>query len=109
MSEQIKHQITDWLNRAPKIEGALMRGVRFADESFVSDSESGNFSVGAMEQAWRSIADTFHVLEVQQLPPTRLTWTHERAIVHCARRADGAILGVVMMKKQADADPDGLK
>lgn len=107
MSDQIKQQTVDWLNRAPRIQGALMRSIRFADESFVSDFDSRDYSAGAMEQAWRSIADTFHVLSLQQLSPTRLTWTHGRAILHCARRSDGAILGVVMKKEQADAD--GLK
>jgi hypothetical protein len=109
MSEQIKQQISVWLNQAPRIQGALMRGVRFGDETFFSDTDSRDFSVGAMEQAWRSIADTFQVLAAQQLAPTRLTWTHERAIVHCARRADGAILGVVTMKQQADADAELVK
>jgi hypothetical protein len=109
MSEQTKQQITAWLNQAPKIQGALMCGVRFADETLASDSDSQDFSVGAIEQAWRSIADTFRVLAAQQLPPTRLTWTHERAVLHCARRADGAILGVVIMKQQADADAELVK
>jgi len=109
MSEQTKQQITAWLNQAPKIQGALMCGVRFADETLASDSDSQDFSVGAIEQAWRSIADTFRVLAAQQLPPTRLTLPHERAVLHCARRADGAILGVVIMKQQADADAELVK
>src|SRR6266581_1962773 len=98
-SEEAKQQITDWLRRTPSVRGVLVRGIRFADETFVCDFDSRGFPLGALEQAWRSVADTFHVLTAQRLLPTRVSWGHERSVLHCVRRDDGAILAVFIPNK----------
>jgi hypothetical protein len=108
MSDQSKERITEWLQGAPPVRGVLVRGIRFADETFVCDFDSRDFPLSALEQAWRSVADTFEVLAAQRLPSTRLTWKFERAVLHSVRRADGAILGAIVGKKVTGADPDGL-
>jgi len=108
MTEEIKEHITDWLRRTPPVRGALVRGIRFADQTFVCDFDSRDFPMSALEQAWRSVADTFQVLAAQRLPPTRLTWVYERAVLHCVQRDDGAILGVFVSKKLMDADRSAL-
>jgi len=108
MSEESKEQITQWLRTYPTVRGSLVRGIRFADETFVSDVDARDFPATALEQAWRSVADTFQVLSAQHLPPTRLTWVHERTVLHCVQRADGAILGVFLSRKTTDADPVAL-
>jgi hypothetical protein len=104
MSEQSKEQITQWLCSYPAVRGMLVRGIRFADETFVSDMDARDFPAAALEQAWRSVADTFQVLSAQRLPATRLTWVHDRTVLHCVQRADGAILGVFLSRKTAEAD-----
>ena len=65
--------------------------------------------MSALEQASRSVADTFQVLEAHRLPPTRLTWVFERAVLHCVRREDGAILGVFVSKKHMELNHAGLE
>ncbi len=107
-SEEAKQQITDWLQRTPSVRGVLVRGIRFADETFVCDLDSRDFPMGALEQAWRSVADTFQVLTAQRLPPTRLSWVHERSVLHCVRREDGSILGVFVARKHGDLDSEGV-
>lgn len=109
MSETAKAQITQWLRTALPARGALVRGIRFPDESFVSDLEVHGFPPTALEQAWRLVADTFQVLTAQHLPPTRLTWVHEKTVLHCVQRADGSIFGVFLSRKLEDADPAGLE
>ena len=108
MSEESKTRITDWLHATPTVRGALVRGIRFADETFVCDVDSRDFPATALEQAWRLVADTFQVLSAQRLPPTRLTWVHEKTVLHCVRRADGAILGVFLSRKTNEGDPVAL-
>lgn len=109
MSDESKEQITGWLRSTPPVRGVLVRGIRFADETFFCDLDSRDFPLSALEQAWRAVADTFEVLSAQRLPSTRLTWVYERAVLHCVRRADGAILGAFVGKKVTGADPDGLE
>ena len=109
MSAESKEQITQWFQAAPTVRGALVRGVRFADETFVCDVDARDFPATALEQAWRLVADTFEVLSAQRLPPTRLTWVHERTVLHCAQRTDGAILGVFLSRRVTDTDPMALE
>ncbi len=99
-----KELITSWLRTSATLRGALVRGVRFPDETFVTDVDARDFSSTALEQAWRLVADTFQVLSAQRLPPSRLTWTYEKTILHYAQRADGSIFGIVLSRK-ADTDP----
>lgn len=108
MSEESKEQITQWLRAYPSVRGALVRGIRFPDETFVSDVDARDFPSTALEQAWRMVADTFQVLSVQHVAATRLTWVHDRTVLHCVQRADGAILGVFLARRTADADPAAL-
>lgn len=104
MSEESKEQILQWLRATTVARGVLVRGIRFADETFSSDVDARDFPTTALEQAWRIVADTFQVLKAQRLPPTRLTWVHEKTTLHCAQRADGTILGVFVSRKNAEAD-----
>jgi hypothetical protein len=108
MSEENKEQISQWLRTYPAVRGVLVRGIRFADETFVTDVDARDFPATALEQAWRLVADTFQVLSAQRLPPTRLSWVHERTVLHCVQRPDGAILGVFLSRKTADADPQAV-
>ncbi len=104
MSEAIQEQTAQWLRQAQSVPGTLVRGIRFADATFVSDGDSREFPASALETAWRLVADTFAVLRAQHLPPTRLTWVYERTVLHCAQRADAAILGVFLPKKSTASD-----
>jgi hypothetical protein len=108
MSEETKQSLSEWLRNSPSIRGVLVRGIRFADQTFVCDLDARDFPLSALEQAWRSVADTFQVLTAQRMPPTRLTWVYEHSILHCVRRDDGAILGVFVSKKHGPADPAGV-
>src|SRR5688572_6104707 len=108
MTEDIKERITDWLRQTPPVHGVLVRGIRFTDQTFVCDFDSRDFPMSALEEAWHSVADTFQVLQAQQLSPTRLTWVFERAVLQCVRRTDGAILGVFVSKRSSEVNRDGV-
>lgn len=108
MSEESKELISQWLRAAPTLTGTLVRGVRFPDQTFVSDMDSRDFPAGALEQAWRVVGDTFQVLSAQHFPPTRLSWVYERSVLHCVQRTDGAILGVFLARKGGEVDAGGL-
>lgn len=108
MNEASKEQIANWLHAAPTVRGTLVRGVRFPDQTFVSDMDARDFPASALEQAWRVVDDTFQVLSAQHFPPTRLSWVYERSVLHCVQRADGAILGVFLARKHTDVDNEGL-
>lgn len=109
MSEAVKQQISQWLTAAPPLRGALVRGVRFPDQTFLTDVDARDFPAGALEQAWRLVGDTFDVLSAQRLPPKRLTWVYDRTVLHCVQHPSGAILGVCLARKSSDAAPEELE
>lgn len=108
MSEESKQAISQWLNAAPTLRGTLVRGIRFPDQTFVTDMDARDFPAGALEQAWRLVGDTFEVLSAQRLPPKRLTWVYDRTVLHCVQHPDGAILGVCITRKSSEGDPEEL-
>ena len=108
MSDKRKERITDWLQAAPIVRGALVRGIRFPDQTFVSDVDARDFPAAGLEQAWRLVGDTFQVLNAQQFPATRLSWVYEQLVLHCVQRPDGTILGVFLSRKHFEPDIVGL-
>jgi hypothetical protein len=108
MSEASKQVISQWLTAAPMVRGTLVRGVRFPDQTFVTDVDARDFPAGALEQAWRLVSDTFDVLTAQRLPPQRLTWVYDRTVLHCVQHPGGAILGVCVSRKSAEGESDDL-
>lgn len=108
MSEAAQTRITKWLRMTTGTRGTIVRGVRFADETFISDVDTKEFPALQLEQAWRVVSDAFQVLSAQRFPPTRLTWVYDRAVLHCVRREDGAVLGVFLGRRNVDPDIVGL-
>lgn len=108
MSAIHSEQITKWLRSTRAPRGTIVRGVRFEDGSFISDVDTKDYPALALEQGWRVVSDTFQVLAAQRIPPTRLSWTYEKAVLHCVRRHDGVILGILVMRKSADLDTPGM-
>ncbi len=108
VSKEAKEQFGQWLRRAPSARGVLVRGVRFPDQTMVCDLDSRDFPGATLEQAVRSVADTFQVLIAHQVVPFRLTWIYSRASLHCARRRDGAIFAAVALTKSSETDVGGL-
>lgn len=104
MSEPLQDKTARWLRSNVVVPGAIVRGIRFSDETFVTDVDTKEFPALALEQAWRVVADAFQVLAAQRIPPTRLNLVHERAVLNCVRRHDGAIMGIFTTRKAGDVD-----
>jgi len=108
VSEETKEKLSDWLRRAPSARGVLVRGLRFTDQTITCDLDSRDFPVSALEQAARSVADTFQVLNAYRLSPIRLIWHYSRAALHCAGREDGTMLVAVALTRAGETDSETL-
>jgi hypothetical protein len=104
MSADLHEKTVRWLRSNVVVTGSIVRGVRFADETFVTDVDTKDFPALALEQAWRVVADTFQVLSAQRIPPTRLNLVYDKAVLHCVRRGDGAIMGIFANRKAGEVD-----
>lgn len=101
--------INQWFEQSAPFDGILACGMRFADQSAASKTWSDAFGETAMENALRCIADFFQVLQLNRIPPARIRWVYQGALLHCERRQDGTCLGVFTAKDSAVFDNEGLE
>jgi len=104
ISEAAKEQSTEWLRRTPSVRGVLLRGLRFSDQTIVCDVDSRDLTAAALEQSFRLVADTFQWLAVRKISATQLVWSHSRAALHCGRRGDKTVFGVMASAKNNETD-----
>jgi hypothetical protein len=91
----MKETLRQWLEELPAVQGVLACGLRFPDRSSVNRSWSSDFQAGTLDNLWRCVGDTFDVARLHQLPDRRLRWVFSRLALHCEKRADGVVLGLV--------------
>jgi len=108
ITDALKAQLTEWLRHAPALRGVLLRGLRFMDQTIVCDVDSRDLTAASLEQAYRTVAETFQWLLPRQIPSVQLIWHYDRTVLHCVRRSDKTILGAMALAKAGDTDLAGL-
>ena len=91
----MKETFKEWMVQNPRVDGVLACGVRFPGV--------------ALENAWRCMADAYQVLTLHRLSAVRMRWVYETALLHCARRHDGIILGLFTSRNPDEVDAAGLE
>jgi CheY-like chemotaxis protein len=98
--------LAGWMRQSPPLPGEILRGIRFADRTFVCDHDSTEYPLPATEVAWRCLADTYDVLAANQIKPDHLVWHYQHAALHCVRHPGEAIFGVLALPDMAVAAGD---
>ena len=93
-----------WLRRQPLQPGVVLRAIRFADRSVVSDLDARDFSAAWLDHAGRTVLDTYEVLQAHRVRPLRLRWRYQQVTLDCARRESGAVL--LLFRRSADPVPE---
>ena len=93
-----------WLRRQPLQPGVVLRAIRFADRSVVSDLDARDFSAAWLDHVGRTVLDTYEVLQAHRVRPLRLRWRYEQVTLDCARRESGAVL--LLFRRSADPVPE---
>ena len=88
----------DWIKRNLGIPGVLGFGIYMPDKGGYIESCIGTFSTEALENAWRCVAETIPVMQLNRFPTARFRFVYTQAVVHCERRRDGTCLGVFAVK-----------
>ena len=87
-----------WVQGKMGIPGVLGFGIYSPDNGSFSESCVGTFSAQSLENAWRCVAETIPVLQLNRFPTARFRFVYHRAVIHCERRRDGTCLGVFAVK-----------
>ena len=105
----MKEQLQQWLSERADVPGIQACGLRFSDHTTCTQIREPSFSPDALENAWRTVADTFHVLKHHRLPAVNLRWVFEHALLYCLTRPDGICLMVFTTRKAQELDAASLE
>jgi hypothetical protein len=83
-----------WIANNAGSAGILAFGLHGPDKSSFTLSCDPGFSAEALENAWRCVAETIPVLQLNRFPTARFRWVFKQVVLHCERRRDGVCLGI---------------
>jgi hypothetical protein len=104
----MKELITQWFEQSDPFEGILACGVRFPDQTAAAKTWANGFTETGVEHALRCVVDCFQVLQLNRIPPARIRWVYQGALLQCERRQDGTCLGVFLTRDTASVDLGGV-
>ena len=88
----------EWIRSNLSVPGVLGFGIYTPGASSFVESCATTFPAQALENAWRCVAETIPVMQLNRFPTARFRFVYNQAVVHCERRRDGTCLGVFAVK-----------
>lgn len=104
----MKEQFNNWLTDKMKISGVLACGIRGPDRKTLTRSSSAQYNPIALEQACRTLADTFQILHANRFPAGFIRWVYENYFVYGSIRQDGHCLAVITRRNGQELQPSDL-
>ena len=87
-----------WIRSNLSVPGVLGFGIYTPGQTGFVESCATSFPAQALENAWRCVAETIPVMQLNRFPTARFRFVYNQAVVHCERRRDGTCLGVFAVK-----------
>lgn len=92
------NRLQQWIQSKLGIPGVLGFGIYTPAKGTFIESCASTFAPQALENAWRCVAETIPVLQLNRFPTARFRFVYHHAVVHCERRRDGTCLGVFAVR-----------
>lgn len=102
MSDQL---FSNWLAANNRIAGLLALVIHVPGQPALVEACSAPAQGDAFETAWRSLAETIPILQLNDFPAGCFRFVFEQALVHCERREDGTCIGVFAQRDQSVLPP----
>jgi hypothetical protein len=99
----------DWLHDQLARPGVLAGAVRTPDQSIQAQSFSPRFTEEGLRAICQLLLDAFEVVQGHRLPHGRMRWVFQGAALHGVRRADGALLVLLVDPSAAAAELDAIE
>ena len=100
----MKETLNLWLSRNACLPGVAGACLFYPDRSRFTQGWAPQVPADSLDNAWRCVADTFHVLQLNKFPTESVRWVFAGAFIYCARRGDGLALGLLVLKESAPLD-----
>ena len=92
--------LKEWIARNTGAAGVLAFGVHAPGKSTYVQPCTDGLPAPGLENAWRCVAETIPVLQLNRFPTARFRFVYGEAVVHCERGRDGTCLGVFAQRNQ---------
>lgn len=100
--------LQDWISRNVSTMGVLAFGVFAPGKNSFVQPCIHNLSAPGLENAWRCVAETIPVLQLNRFPTARFRFVYGDAVVHCERSRDGTCLGIFAQRNSPAEEVDRL-
>ena len=100
--------IPAWLERNRTSAGLLGLGVCLPGKPALVQACADGVAEPALENAWRCVAETIPVLQLNEFPTAGFRFVYGQAIVHCERRPDGACVAICGARDETQFRPEEL-
>ena len=100
--------IQQWIANNAGISGVLAFALHGPDKRSFTLSCHSSFPAEALENAWRCVAETIPVLQLNRFPTAWFRWVFKQVVLHCERRRDGTCLGIFAKNDAQLLDADEL-
>ena len=105
----MKDQLNQWLSQRAQAAGIQACGLRYSDQTTVTEVRQLDFTREALENAWRCVDDLFQVARHHGCPAAYLRWSFDQSNLHCLARADGTCLMAFTTSKAHELDTAALQ
>jgi len=105
----MKEQLNQWLSQHAQIAGIQACGLRHPDQTTFTEVREFEFTLEALENAWRCVADLFQVARHHGCPAAYLRWSFDQSNLYCLTRPDGTCLMAFVTPKPNELDSVGLQ
>src|SRR6185503_19213288 len=85
---------TAWLQTKTGTPGLLGLGIYAPGKAPLVRTCASDVPQAALENAWRCVAETIPVLQLNEFPTAGFRFVFGQAFVHCERLADGSFVGI---------------
>ena len=101
-------QFPPWLAAKKTVAGLIALVVYVPGQPALIETCASSVPGTSFDNAWRSLAETIPVLQLNEFPTACFRFVFQQALVHCERRKDGICIGVFALHGQTRLPPGQL-
>ncbi len=105
VGETNRDALVAWQQATPPICGESLRAIQFPDNALFCQPPTSGLQRGGVDQAWRCVADTFHVLASNRITTDRLVWRFQKGRLDTVRMGE-TVFGVLTGPDSAEAEAE---
>jgi hypothetical protein len=100
---------SNWLAAKKTLAGLLALVVYSPGEPALIENCGASKPDTSFDTAWRSVAETIPVLQLNDFPTGCFRFVFQQALIHCERRRDGICIGVFVRRGEEQLPSEELE